>query len=313
MVNENSLVKYNAACKALIEAKSVDEVLQISNKAEALRVYARLAKNHELEIDAAEIRIRSERRLGEMIKEQRETVGLAKPGRKTIGSKKDPISETPPLASAGIDKHLADRARKLAAVPTDKFASLLDEWRERTTGKEGIVEKDILKVKAHVSHNSGENEWYTPKIYIDAARTVMGDIDCDPASSQIANHIVKAKTFFTVEDDGLKQKWGKRIWMNPPYSQPSISQFVILLSNRVKSGEVKEACVLVNNATETEWGQILLKIADSVCFLKGRVRFIDQDGNPGGAPLQGQIVVYIGSNATKFAESFKNMGVILRR
>src|SRR6266849_1217818 len=39
-------------------------------------------------------------------------------------------------------------------------------------------------------------EWYTPKKFIDAARKVLGEIELDPASSQQANRIVKATTFY---------------------------------------------------------------------------------------------------------------------
>jgi hypothetical protein len=70
------LARYDAACRALVEAKSVDEVMAIRDRAEAIRAYARQAKNKQLEIDAAEIRIRAEHRLGEKIAEQKATVGL---------------------------------------------------------------------------------------------------------------------------------------------------------------------------------------------------------------------------------------------
>ena len=164
---------------------------------------------------------------------------------------------------------------------------------------------------AHVSRNSGENEWYTPPEFIEAAREVMGGIDTDPASSKAANKTVKADTFYDRKDDGVKQEWGERVWINPPYSQPAISDFCNALVEKLGTGEVQEACALVNNATETAFGQKLLGICAAVCFPSGRVRFLDVDGNP-GAPLQGQMIVYFGSDADKFCSEFAGFGECLR-
>jgi hypothetical protein len=59
-------------------------------------------------------------------------------------------------------------------------------------------------------------EWYTPKRYIDAARKVLRSIDLDPATSKLAQTVVKAKTFYTAEDDGLSKQWHGRVWLYPP-------------------------------------------------------------------------------------------------
>lgn len=162
----------------------------------------------------------------------------------------------------------------------------------------------------HVSANSGNNEWYTPSNIIEAARTVMGSIDIDPASSLKANEVVKATRFYTVNDDGLTQEWVGNVWMNPPYSQPAISKFSETIVAKIESGEITQATVLVNNATETAWLQRMLACMDSVCFLKGRVRFIDPSGAPTGQPLQGQVVLYFGENTDGFETEFEPLGVI---
>ena len=166
------------------------------------------------------------------------------------------------------------------------------------------------KSKAHVSNNSGENEWYTPECYIESARLVMGSIDLDPASSEIANQTVNANLFYTQEEDGLSKEWFGNIWMNPPYSQPLIFQFI---SKLVESNQVNQAIVLVNNGTETKWGQLLMKHSSAVCFHQGRIRFVDKYGNLGDAPLQGQMICYLGSEVNNFVNEFNQYGTILRK
>jgi FtsZ-binding cell division protein ZapB len=131
-VNTTALTHYDAACKALAEAVAVDEVQDIRAKAEAIRAYAKQAKNRQMEVDAAEIRIRAERRLGELMAAQGETVGKAT-GQLRRGLESNPREPTDPptLTEAGIDKNLAHRARTYAAVPKDQFEQLLSKKRRQ--------------------------------------------------------------------------------------------------------------------------------------------------------------------------------------
>lgn len=168
--------------------------------------------------------------------------------------------------------------------------------------------EEIIKPKnVHVSNNSGNNEWYTPTKFIDVARKVMGSIDTDPASSEIANKNVKAKTFYTEESNGLEQEWQGNVWMNPPYAQPLIQQFSDKLVSEIDKGNVEQAMVLVNNATETRWFNTLSKKATAIWFVPNRIKFIDIEGNPSGAPLQGQAIIYFGDNFEKLRENCEGL------
>lgn len=160
---------------------------------------------------------------------------------------------------------------------------------------------------AHVANNSGDNEWYTPADYIAAALEVMGGIDLDPSSTAEANHVVGATHFFSEADNSLGQLWAGRVWMNPPYAQPLVEQFCTKLAAEFVAGNVTEACVLVNNATETSWFAALADTASAVCFPKGRVRFW-HPAKDSATPLQGQAVVYLGNEPEAFVETFARFG-----
>lgn len=163
----------------------------------------------------------------------------------------------------------------------------------------------------HVANNSGENEWYTPAEYIAAAREVMGGIDLDPASSPLANETVQAETFYTKDDNGLSREWYGRVWMNPPYAQPLITYFAEKVADEYQEGNVTEAIVLVNNATETKAWQYMVRAAVSVCFPQGRIRYNDATGTQQNTPLQGQTFLYFGDSPATFREVFARFGVVL--
>ena len=181
-------------------------------------------------------------------------------------------------------------------------------WQETAEAPE---KPKLEQKKAHVAQNSGNNEWYTPAQFIEAARSVLGGFDLDPASSEIANRTVKADRIFTAEDDGLKQEWTVgRIWMNPPYAQPLMGQFASKFAAEIRRGS--EGVVLVNNATETGWFQEIAAECSAICFPRARIKFLDPDGNP-GAPLQGQAIIYCGPDADAFEEAFHTFGLVVRR
>jgi len=156
------LVKYEAACQAIQVAVNVDEVKDIKDKADAMRLYAHQAKNKDLEVNAAEIRHRAERRLGEMITHQKETVGLAQGRRSDLVPDGNQVKPT--LAEAGIDKKLSARAQKLAAIPEAEFEATISDWREQVSKETERVTVNLLRAgeraqreqKQHVPPPIGE-------------------------------------------------------------------------------------------------------------------------------------------------------------
>lgn len=162
----------------------------------------------------------------------------------------------------------------------------------------------------HRAQGTGENEWYTPSKYIDLARAVLGEIDLDPASSDKAQETVRAARHFTVADNGLRHEWNGRVWLNPPYAQPLIYQFVEKMVEERSAGRVTAGVMLTHNYTDTAWFHKGAEIADAICFTRGRIAFLDSDGGT-CAPTQGQTFFYFGDDIPKFAATFLEVGFIV--
>jgi len=164
--------------------------------------------------------------------------------------------------------------------------------------------------RPHVTNNSGNNEWYTPVDFVEAARLTLGCIDLDPASSHQANGVVRATTHYTIDDDGLAQAWRGNVWLNPPYADGLVEKFIDKLIDHYVASSVTEAVVLVNNATETKWFQSLAVHASAICFPSKRIRFNAPDGVK-NSPLQGQAFLYLGAYPANFVENFSYFGLVV--
>lgn len=218
------------------------------------------------------------------------------------------VSNRAMAEALGVGKGTIDRDVRGPYRPPDARDT---EQNDETGGPCGPPDPDDGKHTVHVANNSGENEWYTPPDFIARARTVMGGIDCDPASSAFANGTVQAKTFYTASDDGLTKVWRGRVWLNPPYAQPLIQKFLLGFLARFECGDVTEGILLVNNATKTAAMQKALRACSALCFPEGRIKFVNRDGEATGAPLQGQMLFYFGANTGRFREVFSAKGAVL--
>lgn len=143
---DGALAKYDRARRALAEAHSVDEVKTIRDKAEAMRLYARQAKDADLTFWAAEIKLRAERRAGQLLKE------MASTGERDTGQGGDrkAQSQVATLKDLGVDGDQSSRWQQEAELPEEEFEEWLSSNKERGTyptslGLRTVVNKNRRK------------------------------------------------------------------------------------------------------------------------------------------------------------------------
>lgn len=123
----------------------------------------------------------------------------------------------------------------------------------------------------------GSDQWLTPPVILAA----LGHFDLDPCAAPEPRPWPTADRHYTPAEDGLRQPWHGRCWVNPPYSDAAR-----WLSRLADHGQ---GTALVFARTETAmfrehvWGK-----ASALLFLFGRVTFHQANGRPGkwngGAP-----------------------------
>lgn len=163
-----------------------------------------------------------------------------------------------------------------------------------------------LQAGKSVLLSSANHEWYTPDDLLQIARDVMGGgFDLDPASCPEANTLVQADRVFTVDDDGLTQGWpAERVWLNPPFGvrEPDRVSLQWIWTTKAReeyeAGRARQIMGVVTNATETEWFQTLLDVADT-CLVRGRIGFWGPAA-AGNGNVKGSALFYFGKHTDRF-------------
>ena len=112
-----------------------------------------------------------------------------------------------------------------------------------------------------------QTRWLTPPSIVHA----LGEFDLDPCGAP--GHQLAARTYLLENgDDGLRDPWFGRVWLNPPYGKEA-EPFL------AKLAEHGEGTALIFARTETgTWHNIIWPNATAILFMRGRVSFLHPDG-----------------------------------
>lgn len=151
-----------------------------------------------------------------------------------------------------------------------------------------------MSIDVHFSSLS--NEWETPRDLFGKLHENFGFVLDAAATKDNA----LCKSFFTIDDDSLKQDWAKYgvVWCNPPYGR-QIGKFVRKGYEEAQKGAI--VVMLVPARVDTRWWQDYCSKA-AVWFIKGRLKFVnksfpsyreDGDFKVSPAPFPSAIVTFI--------------------
>ena len=130
--------------------------------------------------------------------------------------------------------------------------------------------------------SSNTDEWATPKAFFEELDKEF-HFTLDPCSTD-QNH--KCSTYFTKEQDGLKQSWGGyKVYCNCPYGR-EISKWVEKAYEENKKGTL--VVMLLPARTDTKWFHNWIYNQHEIRFIKGRLKFNDGKNS---APFPSMVVV----------------------
>ena len=248
--------------KSLETCQSVVEKWEIKKKIEVLKQASLVISRRDIAIKCGQLICKAEFQIAKHYQ----------PGEKGRGKKGEDVE--------GVTKRTIRDIREVYSDFTQKeFESKIKHFQDINI----IPTREGFR-KSTPRSFSGRFEYYSPITILNAARRcVGGQFDLDPASCAEANEKVKAKEYYTIKDDGLKQDWGKdkSIWLNPPFT--NLRQFALKFVSSAKRGFFLGRC-----DPSCVWCYIVYSCSTCAIYIRdrGRKTLFTIPGGKGVRPIE---------------------------
>lgn len=143
--------------------------------------------------------------------------------------------------------------------------------------------------------SSKKLDWCTPQDFFDKLNEEFA-FALDAAATEKTK---KCDLCYTPETDGLSQSWnvGGAVFCNPPYGR-EIGKWVQKAFEEARGGAT--IVLLIPSRTDTSYFHDYIYGKAEIRFIRGRLRFTDDDGNASDpAPFPSMLVIYNGKAAKK--------------
>ena len=132
------LVKLDQAKTFIAESTDLSELLDFKNKVDAGLLYAKRSNLHEAQNELAEVKLRIDRRLGQILTDKPKQHG-ARPADTTGLQTATPST----YKDIGIEKTEAHRLQQVASVPEEKFEAYVVDTQK---AEKEITTADVLRL-----------------------------------------------------------------------------------------------------------------------------------------------------------------------
>lgn len=151
----------------------------------------------------------------------------------------------------------------------------------------------------HQRNETSGDTWLTPPEIL----APLGQFDLDPCAAPEPRPWGTAQNYYIEEDDGLTREWFGRVWLNPPYGR-TIGAWLKKMAAHVESGGSGIALIFARTDTRA-WQDHVFPAADSVLWVRGRLKFCLPDGTVGAAPAgaPSALVAYTPEDTKVLADS----------